>query len=67
MQHTWLLVLAWTSLAVGIVGCAAIVGDNFIGGYRQPVKVMELVWPVTALIGCLIVLWSPPAVDSDRI
>nr|WP_297413562.1 hypothetical protein [uncultured Nocardioides sp.] len=29
--------------------------------------VCYLVWPVTALIGCLIVLWSPPAVDSDRI
>jgi hypothetical protein len=26
--------------------------------------VCYLVWPVTALIGCLIVLWSPPAADS---
>lgn len=26
--------------------------------------VCYLVWPVTALIGCLIVLWSPPAVDQ---
>ena len=26
--------------------------------------VCYLVWPVTALIGCLIVLWSPPPVDQ---
>jgi hypothetical protein len=26
--------------------------------------VCYLVWPVTALIGCLIVLWSPPPVEQ---
>jgi hypothetical protein len=46
-----LLVLSWTALAVGIAGSAAVAIDNLILGYRQPVKTMELVWPVTALYG----------------
>ncbi|MBM0256817.1 DUF4396 domain-containing protein [Micromonospora sp. 4G55] len=44
-----LLLLSWTALAVGIAGSAAVVVDNLILRYRQPVKIMELVWPVTAL------------------
>jgi hypothetical protein len=51
VQHTLLLMLSWTALAVGIAGSVVIAVDNRILGYRQPVKEMELVWPVTALYG----------------
>ncbi|MEV0425615.1 DUF4396 domain-containing protein [Micromonospora sp. NPDC050495] len=49
VQPAWLVVLAWASLFVGLISTAIVVGDQFVLGYRQPVKVMELVWPATAL------------------
>src|SRR5262249_45393270 len=69
VQHTWLLVLAWTSLAVGIASSAAIVVDNLILGYRQPVKVMELVWLVTAFYlgaGGVAAYWKGGRPQSHR-
>lgn len=49
MPPAWLSALAWVALAVGF-GCAAwIVVDIYARGYRQHMKVMEAVWPVTAL------------------
>jgi len=42
-------VLSWTVVAVGLASSTLIVVDTIFGGYRQPVKVMEIVWPVTAL------------------
>ncbi|MFE9959147.1 DUF4396 domain-containing protein [Micromonospora sp. NPDC005299] len=41
--------LSWATLVLGLASAAVIVVDSFIGGNRQPAKVMELVWPVTAL------------------
>ena len=49
MQPTWLVMLSWATLVLGLASAAVIVVDSFIGGNRQPAKVMELVWPVTAL------------------
>lgn len=46
---SWLVALSWLSLAAAIV-CAAVIGhDQWIRSYRQPMRVMEAVWPVTAL------------------
>jgi Domain of unknown function (DUF4396) len=45
----WLLVLSWTMLVVGFVSAASVVVDDLVRGYRQPIRLMELVWPVTAL------------------
>ncbi|MFG2059758.1 DUF4396 domain-containing protein [Micromonospora sp. NPDC048930] len=41
--------LSWATLTLGLASAAVILVDSFIGGYRQPVRLMELVWPVTAL------------------
>jgi len=49
MPAHWLVVLGWVCLAVAF-GCAALIaGDIFARGYRQPMRVMEAEWPVTAL------------------
>ena len=48
MQPTWLLILSLTTLVVGLASALTIVA-HFVRGYRQPVRMMELVWPVTAL------------------
>ena len=44
-----LLALSWTAVGLGVACCGVIVVDNLVRGYRQPVNVMEVVWPVTAL------------------
>ena len=49
MPPTWLTIIAWISLAAGFLSAAAIVYDIYGRGRRQPMRVMEAVWPITAL------------------
>jgi Domain of unknown function (DUF4396) len=49
VQPTWLLILSWVALAAGLTSAAVIVVDESVLGYRQPVRILEVVWPVTAL------------------
>ena len=49
MPPAWLTALAWVALAVALAAAAEIVWDIFIRGHRQKMRVMEAVWPVTAL------------------
>jgi uncharacterized membrane protein len=49
MPPTWLTIIAWISLAAGFLTAGAIVYDIYGRGLRQPMRVMEAVWPITAL------------------
>lgn len=49
MAPGWLGVLAWITIASGFVTAAAILYDMYGRGRRQVMRVMEAVWPVTAL------------------
>jgi hypothetical protein len=49
MPPTWLTVLAWVSIAAGFVSAGAVAYDIYGRGLRQPMRVMEAVWPITAL------------------
>lgn len=49
----WLIVVAWISLALGILCSLLITAD--IVRRPQPMKVMNVVWPICALFGS--VLW----------
>jgi hypothetical protein len=49
MPPTWLTALAWAALATGFACAAWILVDIYGRGHRQRMKVMEAVWPVTAL------------------
>ena len=49
MQPWWLLLLSSAALTVALASSAAIVVDTYLRGYRQAVKIMDVVWPVTAL------------------
>lgn len=49
MPPDWLETIAWISLAVAFLCAALIVWDIFVRGYRQPMGIMEAVWPITAL------------------
>ncbi|MQA74084.1 MAG: DUF4396 domain-containing protein [Solirubrobacterales bacterium] len=49
MPPDWLETIAWVSLALAAI-CAALVAWDILGrGYRQPMRIMEAVWPITAL------------------
>jgi hypothetical protein len=49
MPPTWLTILAWMYLGVCFV-CAGVIGyDIVFGGRRQPMGVMNVVFPITAL------------------
>lgn len=49
MTPTWLTVLAWTYISVCLACAGIIAGDILIGGRRQPMGVMNFVFPITAL------------------
>jgi len=48
MPPTWLTFLAWASLAAGALSAGATLFDVYGRGVRQPMRVMEAVWPITA-------------------
>ncbi len=49
MAPDWLSVLAWISLAAALVCAAAIAYDIVVNRRRQPMGVMNLVYPITAV------------------
>ncbi|MGH3446240.1 MAG: DUF4396 domain-containing protein [Nocardioidaceae bacterium] len=49
MPSTWLTILSLAFLALSFACAAEIAYDIRVRGYRQPMGVMEAVWPVTAL------------------
>ncbi|MGN6608817.1 MAG: DUF4396 domain-containing protein [Jatrophihabitans sp.] len=49
MPSTWLTVVAWAALALAFACLAVIAADIWVARHRQPMRVMEAVWPVTAL------------------
>src|SRR4030088_1409128 len=57
MPPTWLTILAWISIAAGFVSAAVVLYDMYGNGYRQPMRVMEAVWPITALYFGPLAVW----------
>jgi len=57
MSATWLTVLAWLALAVAGLCAAVVLVDIYGAGRRQPMTIMEVVWPVTALYLGPVALW----------
>jgi Domain of unknown function (DUF4396) len=49
MAPTWLTILAWTYISVCFTCTALITYDIFVSGRRQPMAVMNAVFPITAL------------------
>ena len=49
MAPGWLGVVSWITIASGFLTAAAILYDMYVRGRRQVMRVMEAVWPITAL------------------
>jgi hypothetical protein len=60
MPGAWLTALAWAALAVAFASTAWIACDIWGRGYRQHMRIMEVVWPVTGLY------FGPAAVAAYR-
>ena len=60
MPAVWLTALAWAALAVAFASTAWIACDIWGSGYRQRMRIMEVVWPVTGLY------FGPAAVTAYR-
>ncbi len=58
MIPTWLTVTSWIALAVAGVCAALIAADIYLRHHRQPMKVMEAVWPITALYFGPVAVWG---------
>ncbi len=58
MPAPWLTALAWAALVVALLSAALLAFDIWARGYRQPMAVMGVVWPVTALYFGPLALWG---------
>ncbi|MVU81359.1 DUF4396 domain-containing protein [Nocardia sp. ET3-3] len=58
MVPVWLYWLAWSALLLAGAGTVVVLYDIFGRGYRQRMRVMEAVWPVTALYLGPIAVWA---------
>jgi hypothetical protein len=45
----WLTVISWVFIGTGLLSAALILADIYLLGYREHMKIMEAVWPLTAL------------------
>lgn len=49
----WVVVVAWVALGIGFASALVVAHDIFVRGYRQPMRIMEAVYPITGLY------WGP--------
>lgn len=45
----WLTIVSWVFLSIGLLSAALILADIYLLGYREHMRIMEAVWPLTAL------------------
>lgn len=58
MPPVWLVVLSWCALGVGIASAVWILYDIYARRHRQQMRVMEAVWPITALYFGPVAAWG---------
>ncbi len=58
MPGAWLETLSWTALGLAFASTVLILVDVYGRGYRQRMRVMEAVWPVTGLYLGPLAVWG---------
>lgn len=58
MPPLWLVIVAWCALGMGFASAGWILLDLYVLKYRQPMRVMEAVWPVTGLYFGPVAVWG---------
>lgn len=54
----WLTPVAWFFIALGLLSAAVVLYDVYVRRFRQPQRLMEAVWPITALYLGPFALWA---------
>lgn len=54
----WVTILGWVVTGIGVLLAIVILADVYLGGYRQPMWAMELVWAITAVYAGPVALWA---------
>lgn len=54
----WVTVVAWIVTILGVMVAGVMLADVYLGGYRQPLRAMEAVWPVTAIYAGPAAWWA---------
>lgn len=58
MPPAWLTILGWSAIGIGATSAAWVVYDLVVVGHRQQMRVMAVVWPVTALYFGPVAVWG---------
>lgn len=58
MPPEWLILVAWVALTLGVVSALVVAADILGGGHRQPMPIMDVVWPLTALYFGPVGVWG---------
>ena len=58
MAPAWLSTLAWIVLALCGLCAVTILADIYVAGNRQPMRIMEAVWPINALYLGPFAVWA---------
>ena len=58
MPPPWLTVVSWAALGVAAACAGWIILDIAVRGHRQQMRIMEVVWPVTALYFGPLAVWG---------
>ena len=66
MPPTWLTILSGVSLVTAFACAAWILWDLFGRGHRQPMRIMEVVWPLTALYAGPLAVWGYQRLGRPR-
>ncbi|OBF96542.1 hypothetical protein A5773_12015 [Mycobacterium sp. 852014-52450_SCH5900713] len=54
----WVTLLAWIVTGLGTLLAGTMLADIYVGGYRQPLRAMEAVWPITAIYAGPLAWWA---------
>lgn len=54
----WVTILGWTVTGIGVLVAAVMLADIHLGRHRQPFRVMEAVWAITAIYAGPLALWA---------
>ncbi|MEE6179330.1 DUF4396 domain-containing protein [Mycobacterium sp. 050134] len=54
----WVILVAWMVTILGVVVAGVMLVDTYLRGYRQPLRAMEAVWPITAVYAGPLAWWA---------
>ncbi|WP_233432019.1 DUF4396 domain-containing protein [Mycobacterium saskatchewanense] len=54
----WVTLVAWIVTILGVMVAGVLLAETYLRGYRQPLRAMEAVWPITAIYAGPLAWWA---------